>query len=182
MFLLHNNTILPLTHKCVFLCHSPPFTVRRQLKQRSNHSLHRPQRQPLPLPVCPPNGLSVVLPTGQSAAGSQLPKTNAEVEYLWSVSSFSYFQLFIILFSINSVWTGAQVLYIFVSFSKHSFLLAWKKSLTNTHPTGSTSRDPAHPHGTPKGQKVRSECGWGGWKNSRQSCLGLLKIWNQNVF
>nr|XP_046231597.1 uncharacterized protein wu:fi75a02 isoform X2 [Scatophagus argus] len=58
---------------------SPTLSAQRQ--QRANHSsrsLRFPRRRALPLPSCSANGLSVVLPTGQSAAGSEFLSTNGE--------------------------------------------------------------------------------------------------------
>ncbi|XP_070781261.1 uncharacterized protein [Enoplosus armatus] len=60
---------------------SPTFSVRRQQKQRANHSFRSlvlPRRRPLPLPPCSAIGLSAPLPAGQSAAGSEFLSTNGE--------------------------------------------------------------------------------------------------------
>lgn len=75
-----------------FLCHSPTFSARRQLKQRTNHSsrsLHLPRRRPQPLPSCSANGLSALLPTSQSAVGSEFLNTKGEVEFFWIFFFFS---------------------------------------------------------------------------------------------
>ncbi|XP_056258949.1 uncharacterized protein wu:fi75a02 isoform X3 [Seriola aureovittata] len=57
------------------------FSVRRQQKQRANHSawsVHLPRRRALPLPPCPANGLSDPFPASQSAASSEFLSTKGE--------------------------------------------------------------------------------------------------------
>ncbi|XP_022071210.1 uncharacterized protein wu:fi75a02 isoform X1 [Acanthochromis polyacanthus] len=60
---------------------SSAFSVRRQHKQRANHSaqsLHLPRRRAPPLPACSANGLPLQLPVVQSAPGSEFLSTNGE--------------------------------------------------------------------------------------------------------
>ncbi|XP_008299641.1 serine/arginine repetitive matrix protein 1 isoform X3 [Stegastes partitus] len=60
---------------------SSAFPVRRQQKQRANHSaqsLRLPRRRAPPLPACSTNGLPVALPVVQSVAGSEFLSNNGE--------------------------------------------------------------------------------------------------------